>query len=303
MSTPPPLPAAAAPDRAALETPADPSAAADRLRRFELVFLLVVATEYWARALPKWNDLGGFYLGALATATAACVLAGSRPARRPGFALLAATQAAVVWQEFPATGNHAYLELAFCLLALLLDPFAPPPAGAADARLYLRAVRWMVCVVFFYGGVQKLVHGYWWQGQYLAYSLANESFRDLLRFLLPAGEVARLAALTGRVGDGPYLLTTPLARLVSIGVCVAEIALAPLLAWQRTRPVALVAALLFLLAIEIPAREVFFGLVFANAVLLFARTDLHRRFVPAVALLLALLLLVRLGVLPEVVFY
>lgn len=277
----------------------DPSRRTAKLRAFEIAFVLVVGTEYWARAIPKWQELTEFYVVALVLATAACAAACTRRGRRLGFVVLAATQAAVVWREFPATGNHAYLELVLCTLAALLDPYRP----ADDGRLYLRAVRWIVCVVFFYGGLQKLVHGYYWRGQYLAYSLSTESFRGVLRVLLPADELARLASYGGQVGDGPYLLSSPLAVAASIAICAAEIALAPLLVWPRTRRLAIAAALAFLLAVEVAAREAFFGLVFANAILLFTWSDVHRRLVPFVALVLVLMIMVRLGILPPVVFY
>ena len=56
-------------------------------------------------------------------------------------------------------------------------------------------------------------------------------------------------------------------------------------------------------AIQAGARELFFGLLFTNAMLLFVRSDLNRRLVPLFAAVLVGLALVRFGVLPEMVFY
>jgi hypothetical protein len=67
--------------------------------------------------------------------------------------------------------------------------------------------------------------------------------------------------------------------------------------------VAVAAAVALLLAIEVAAREVFFGIVFANAILLFAPARVHRVALPAVAALLLMLVLSRLGIGPEVTFY
>lgn len=269
-----------------------------KIAGFAVILALILGTEYWARALPKWQELSPLYSGSLALATALCLAALRERWRRAAFAGLAATQAVVIWQEFPAAGNHAYLEWVFCALCAGLS------ARRADEQiLFLRAVRWIVAVVFFYGGLQKLVHGYYLHGEYLAFSLSSPSFRDVLGLLLPADELTRLSAFTGAVGDGPYRVASPLFVALSHATYLAEMALAPALLWRRTRVVAVAAALAFLCAIEIGAREVFFGLVFANAILLYLPGAPQRRLLPVVVLLLAALLLVRLGVLPAMVFY
>ena len=72
--------------------------------------------------------------------------------------------------------------------------------------------------------------------------------------------------------------------------------------FRRTRPIALVAGLLFLVATEVVARELMFGVEMAGALLLFARSSVIRRFVFPLALLLSLAVLVRLGLLPGVLF-
>ncbi len=268
-----------------------------RIAAFAVILALIIGSEYWARALPKWHALAPLYLASLAAATLLCGAALYAPWRRAAFAGLALTQAVVIWQEFPAAGNHAYLELVFCLLCATLG------AQRDEQILFVRAVRWLVCVVFFYGGLQKLVHGYWLHGEYLAFSLTSPSFRGALGPLLPPGELARLTAFSGAVGDGPYRVASPLFVALSQATVLAELALAPALLWRRTRALAVGAALALLAAIELGAREVFFGLVFANAILLFLQGTAHRRLVPVFAVVLALLLLVRLGVLPDVVFY
>jgi len=276
----------------------DPAVRRRRLRAFESIFVLVVGTEYWLRALPRWGLLGAHYYAFLAVATLACAAILSSRWRRPAFATLALTHAALVWSEFPSTGNHAYLEVVLCLLAAFLSL-----DRAEEERLYLRAGRWIAVVILFYSGVQKLAHGYYLHGEYLAFSLGSTAFRPIVGFLLSPAELARLVGFTGEIGDGSYRVASAPFLAVSNGTWIGEIALAAALCWPRTRAVAVVAALLLLLAIESAAREVFFGLVFANAILLFTWSDRHSRLVPLVVVLLALLALVRLGILPEVTFY
>lgn len=268
------------------------------LRAFELVLVLVVATEYWLRAVPKWGQLAPAYLGHLVAASLLCLAALRTAWRRVALGALAASHAVLVWHEFPAAGNHAYLEAIFLLLAALLAVDVED-----EATTYAGAVRCLVVVVFFWSGVQKLVHGYWFDGQYLAFSLDSAGFRPVLGMLIPSDELARLATYRGEVGDGPYVVRSLPLRLVSNGTWLVELLLAPLLLWRRTRTVAALAGIVLVAAIEVGARELFFGLVFANAILLFLPGTVHRRLVIPVAALLALMALSRLGVLPAVVFH
>lgn len=268
------------------------------LRAFETILILVVAAEYWARAIPKWGQLAPAYYGHLAVASVLCLVALRVAWRRWALAVLAVSHAVLVWREFPATGNHAYLEVVFFALAALCG------TGARDDdALEQRAVRWLVCVVFFWSAVQKLAYGYWLNGSYLAFSLDSAGFRPVLAWLIDPGELARLSTYQGRPGDGPYLVSSWRLLAVSNGTWLVELLLAPLLVWRRTRRAAAFLGLAVLSGIEVGAREVFFGLVFANAVFCYLPGAWHRRAVPVVALLLAALMLSRVGVLPEAVFH
>jgi hypothetical protein len=164
-------------------------------------------------------------------------------------------------------------------------------------------VRWIVVVIFLWSGVQKLASGYWTNAEYLAYSLGNPSYRQVLGALLPEAELARLTGYHGQVGDGPYRVSSRPLLVAANATWLLEIALAPMLVWRRTRRLAVIVALLFLAGIEAAAREIFFGLVFANALLLFLPGGVHRFAVPFFVAVLAILTLVSIGVLPKVTFY
>ena len=86
-------------------------------------------------------------------------------------------------------------------------------------------------------------------------------------------------------------------------VWIAQLSLAALLVPRTTRTPAWIAALALVVATELVARELMFGVEFGAALVLFARRDLLRRCVVPVALLLALLLAIRLGLLPPVGFH
>jgi hypothetical protein len=183
-------------------------------------------------------------------------------------------------------------------LAALCDPEQP-----VEARRFVASAQWVTVVVLFYSGVQKVVQGYYFDGSMLTYSLSTNSFRGILQLLLPASEFERLAALGGAAGEGPYSVDSPLLLAASNGIWLAELSLPALMLWRRTAPLAALATLVLLLGIEIGAREVFFGLIFSNGVLLFLPAAWQRWALPFTVSLLGALLASRLGLLPEVVFY
>lgn len=269
-----------------------------KVHSFRVIFALVICAEYWTKALARWSDLDGADAVALAAATllGAAALSGRR--RRTVFAGFAVLQTWYVWSNFPLTGNHRYLEWFFAVLFAILDD-----EEEEERRLLLRSVRWTVIVVLFYSGLQKLAHGYYFEGQFLAYSLWRETFRTALAPLLSSEELGRLTSYAGAVGDGPYLVSAPAFLVVSNAVWVVEMALAPLLFFRTTRRVAWITACAWVAGTQVVAREFLFGIEFGSALLLFARTDIIRRAVWPAAVFLGLLVLMRLGVLPEVTFH
>ncbi len=275
-----------------------PGTESSKIRAFQVIFALVICAEYWTKALSRWADLDAADGAALAVVTLLGAAAVSGRRRRTVFAGFAALQAWYVWSNFPLTGNHRYLELFLAALFAILDV-----EKKEEGRLLLRSLRWTVIVVLFYSGLQKLTHGYYFQGQFLAYSLWRDTFRAALAPLLSSEEIGRLTSYSGAVGDGPYLVSSPAFLVVANAVWVLEMALAPLLFFRTTRGVAWIAACAFVVGTQLVARQFLFGVEFGSALLLFARTDIIRRAVWPVAVFLGLLVLMRLGVLPEVVFH
>jgi len=269
-----------------------------KVRSFQVILALVVFTEYWTKALQNWAVVDAVDLVAVAVVTllAAAVVHGRW--RRTAFVGFTLLQAWYVWAYFPLTGNHRYLELMIAALFALLDD-----RKADERRLLLRALQWIFVVVLFYGGAQKLVHGYYFHGQFLSYSLWRVGFHAVLGPLLPAQEFERLTSYIAAVGDGPYIVTSPVFLLVSNAVWVAEITIALLLCFRATRPFAWISGLLFVVAMEVVAREFMFGIEVACAMLLFARTDVIRKAILPVTILLAALVLMRAGLLPGFLFH
>jgi hypothetical protein len=273
----------------------DPGSDLPRLRGFRQVLALVVATEYWTKGLRDrslLDPLDWLQVG-LATGLAAIVVATpSGRAKRAAFVGFAALQSWWIAQYFPLAGNHRYLELWLALLLAGLDD-----AAEDERRLLLRALRWTAVVVLVASGLQKAVHGYWFRGQFLAWSVWQENVRFALAPLLSAGELARFDA------GGPWIVDRPLVVALSNAVWIAEVSLGGLLVPRRTRAWAWIAAVALLAATELVAREMMFGIEFAAALMLFARGAVVQRFVVPAGLLLGALVAVRAGWLPEVLFH
>jgi hypothetical protein len=279
-----------------LDSP-DPSADHRRVDGFLSVFLIVFGTEYLIRAIPKWPGLPLPYTVSVVLIMALSLAGLRRAWRRTAFLGLAAVHLHVLWLEFPGSANHAYLELFICLLGAFLDVENPD-----ERRDLLRAARWLACLVLFYSGLAKVVHGYWFHGEMLAHQLKFPYYRPVLSLLLPASEFERLVTFTAQVGDGPYRVASLPFVLGSNAVYLLEMALALLLCVRRTRPWAALAALALIAAIEAGAREFFFGLVFGNTLLLFTRRDTNTPAWWPVAAILALLIVLRLGVFGSIHF-
>jgi hypothetical protein len=186
--------------------------------------------------------------------------------------------AAQVVHTFPVTANHLYLEFFVVLFVALFDP-----AREDESSLMLRGLRWLVVLVFFYSGLKKALYGYYFDATFFGHMISLDSrFADFFRLILPAEEFARLDRLPwpAEVGDGPYSIDSPIAVLLSNGVWLLEIGLGLALLVPRLRRLALIGGILTVVGIELAAREAFFGALYLNLFLLFARRDLNRRLLP-----------------------
>jgi hypothetical protein len=264
-----------------------------KLRAFEIILVVLSVTELWGRALELLH-FGGVARWPLPIFVTICGAAACIPAwRRLGFFLLGLGMAVAVWDAFPSTGNHVYLECFLCGLCALLDP-----AQKEEQRLLMQSLRWITCVIMFFAGIQKLIHGYYTSGLMPAFLLQEPRFERIFGLLLPASEAQRIHAYSGLDGAGPYFVSAPLWLLASNLVWILELGLAIALFAARTRRAAVFVGIAFVALIETGAREVLFGLLYVNLLLMFLRSDTNRRFIPIAAVTCLILILVRLGWLP-----
>jgi hypothetical protein len=188
---------------------------------------------------------------------------------------------------FPDAYNHLVLETLFVGAAALTRT-----GDVAEERLLLGLVRWLVVIVFLWTGLQKVLHGCWFRGEFLALAIAtNAHYGDLFALVMP-DEVVRLRTLVPlRTGAGPFLVAAAPFWLLSNVVWAAELVLPVLLLVPRTRLAGVIGSVAFLVAVQVVARELVFGVLFTNALLLFT-PDAYRRAFPLYVGLLALLLVV-----------
>lgn len=266
-------------------------AGAAGLRAFRTLLLVHAAVRVWDRA--RHEELAVFLGGAAALLTAAAALSATRWAREAVW--IGLWVLAVEWVLTPAVANHVHLELACVALFALLDV-----ADDAERGLLLASLRWVGVVVFFAAGLQKLLYGTYFRGELLTWMIAQRPpFAALFGFLLPADELARLTALDGAsVGSGPYRTSAPLLLALSNAVWIAELALPPLMLWRRTRVAAALAAALFVLAIQLGARETLFALLFSQLCLLLLPGEGYRRLAPVYVLAYLYLAAFLLGLAP-----
>jgi hypothetical protein len=254
---------------------AEPDSAAVRAARLGVVRRVVLAwglvrTLVWISLdapIPP-AVLGGT---AALLAVAAALAFVPRRAATAGVVALPAVTAQVV-ATFPLTPNHLFLELYAVGLLALAD------RAGRDDGLVLAGLRWLTALVLFVTGVQKLAFGHYVTGDFLAFMVGRgDRFADLFAWVLPADELTRLASYDPlRGGSGPYRVTVPAFVLLSNLVWVAEVSLPVGMLVRRTRTVAAMLAIAFVLAIQLGARELGFALLFTNLLALFAPLGVQR---------------------------
>jgi hypothetical protein len=277
----------------------DPRIALAKATAFRALLLGIIAVELWERARRSSGEDG--YLAHLLLALLASFCASAVIARRaavPATAIAAAIVAVDFAWQFPATANHQYLQLLCLGLLLLLREGVDE-----EVRLLGVALRWLLVIGLFYAGLQKLLYGYYFEGEFLAFTIPqNPRFAWVLEPLMPAAEFDRIRSLSIVEGAGPFRVDSAGFIAASNLAYLAELALPLLLLIPRTRAVAVLLVVGYFGAIEAAAREVFFGGIMVGLALLFWPGDAIRRALPIFYLALGYLLAVIFGWLPSWVF-
>ncbi len=264
---------------------------------FRLFVLMHVAVRTFLTLGRLREDYEGLYVHS-AQLLMLCCLGGLLPWFRTIATRLAAVLLAVeIVVMLPITANHVYLEFICVGLLALLDE-----SEAREGELLVRALRWVTVLFFFYSGLQKVLYGRYFDGQFLAYVTATEDrFAAFFQYLMPASEFARIRAEGQeplRIGTGPYRVDSILFLIVSNSVYLFEMLAPVLLIVRKTRVAAVLASIAFIFAIEAGARELMFGSLMINLLLLFLPGAWNKMMFPLFAALYLYLIAAELGLAP-----
>jgi hypothetical protein len=277
-----------------LEWFADPPGAAfaPGLRWFRSLLLVHGSVRLWDSYLVE----GGHPLHlAMALTITAAAAASLRPrfASAAVFAGLWTVGVEVAVTHGPA--NHVYAELLLLALFAFLDPDRED-----EGLLLLCALRWMLALLLFWAGLQKVLYGTYFQAEFLSWMIAcRPAFAQALGWLLSGEELARLAAAGGAaIGSGPYRSHNLYLLVASNAVWLAELVLPGMLLLRRTRVLGAVLSAVFVLSIQLVARETMFALLYSQLALLALPGRGYRRIAPVYAVAYAYLVGYLLGLLP-----
>ena len=283
--------------------PVDEQGWQTRLAWFRRIALMHVATRsylsLWEGEIDPAELLlrRGLVVVALVGCVPRCALWATRIA-----ALLVFAEIAV---RIPHVANHLFLEFVLLTLMALLDDRDEP-----EGALLLQGLRCTIGVFFFYTGLQKLLWGYWFDGQLLAFMAATEErFATIFQFVIPTDELARLHSYNTthleRPGvwkpwpdAGPYRVDSiafvALSNVIYLGEMTAGIGMLV----RRVRVPAALAAMGLVVGIEAGARELTFGALMLAALLLFVPGARTRQAFPLFAAFYLYLVAARLGWVP-----
>ena len=255
--------------------------AVSALRSFQQILLTCMAIEAWNGAHQGAAD--PLFTAHLAAAFVLTMAAGISFSASMGRAACAAGLVATAFEWFsmlPLSANHHYLAM-LCLGLLLLPSRNRSQTAVDEAVITLRALRWVAVIGLAAAGLQKLMFGYWFKGEALAYAISQrESFATLLGIWLPSEEVQRLSSLQVGLGVGPFRVQSWWLIAISNLTWLSEILFAIFLIVPRSRRVTVLLTLAFLVLVQLGAREIFFGGLMAGLVTLAWPGNLLRRLLP-----------------------
>lgn len=161
-----------------------------------------------------------------------------------------------VVSTFPTTANHGYatwLLSAFALWMLHMREW-DRPAG-------LSLTRWLGVIIIVWSGAQKLLHGTYDHGEFLAYQVARHAgrFAGPLSVALPDAEMHRL--LSAQLSSKYFQFTSWQGLVLSVAIPCTECILGACLLHEKTRLTAAWISALMVLSIQLVAGEVTFAMV------------------------------------------
>lgn len=265
-----------------------------KLRAFASILMIHLSSRAWIGALGT-DPINLRYVAFAIPLTLAmmAVLLGRHV--RAALFLATLTQLVICITTFPEIANHRYLET-LCIAALRSFDLSK----SEERATLLEFLRWSLVIVLFHTGLQKLMYGTYFDGQFLGYATAtSDRFALFFQFFMPSEELERLQSQVPlEPGSGPFAVPHLTFLVISNAVWIFELAVPLLMLWSRTRTWATIAAIAFTLSIQMGAHEFMFGLLFTNMGMLFFTRAYNRWLVVPLAVAYLYLILATIGVAP-----
>jgi hypothetical protein len=269
------------------------------LRAFRLLLLAYLTTELTISFLT-WSSVRPPVVDPLLLATGASlamILALIPRVAQYAAPLATFLLAYALVRSFPNVANQTFL------LFLGLATVSSFDLRDSEERLAcFHSLRWLLAIVLFSMGIQKCLHGTYFQGQFLEFQVAHsDHFASVFRFCLAPQEYQSLRALGegSSAGSGPYRFTGVVPLFISNAVWLLPLLAPAFLLWRRTRGWVTVLVIAFVLAVELGAHNAMFGVLLASSMLLFFRNNWMGRFLPFICAVYAYFIGVRAGWFPE----
>lgn len=272
----------------------------DQYRAFLRFFTVHVLVFFVHLVAIAGTADGGVILDVtVVVASLACAIVCWRWEAKAPFAMALLTAICVVELvvNWPGGANHLYL---FVPVAAVAATFRP----TKDRERAVAVSTWigLTLIVFFLTGLQKVLHGTYFDGQFMGIFVDAKSGFGWFVGLLDADELAYYESLQQvGVGTGPYNTQSMQLRILSNSVWLLEIVAPIAVLWPRWRAVWVVTSMLFALSIQFAAREFIFGLAFSSMLSLMLPQRWSVRWL-RIALLASLSLLVLHFVAPDFYF-
>jgi len=247
-----------------------------KVRGLQWFLLIAAAFHAWVSRFPASTPLFDTYQSGHCIALTVCALIGA--STRWTRSCLAVAWCLVLVRNitaFPTAANHSFVELLLFSLAILCRS-----DRRAEQVLLLNGARWLIIIVMFFSGLQKLYHGGYFDGRFLAYMTAASERPSVSTWVLSPEALAHLKNLGGNVGTGPYAVREPLFSIMSNAVYIAEMLIGVMLLIPIGRSITVVVAIVMVLVIETTSRECAFTSMAVYLLLLFWPSDAGRRLLP-----------------------
>jgi hypothetical protein len=194
-------------------------------------------------------------------------------------------EAALIREHAALLSNHGFLETWLLAVVAAVDARGERPEGR---RALVRALALALVIVVLWTGVQKCLHGYFLDGTYFEFELAQRGkLAERMAWILPAAEEAELArhrdalaawarAAPAGAFDAPPPRPAALAvlsRAACWSTLAAELFLPLALLVPRLRAAAALLLAAFFFGVELAADEWHFAMLVAALLLLFAPAE------------------------------